>query len=250
MNIPAELLPLFNKNTQETKVKILSLITDFPSETDGVGFVYAFKSDEDNNTKNNFYMKLGRTTRRNPEQRVLEQNGNMFFCQKSSFNKKFERFVHLFFRYAREIRVFNNKNEIEWFHFTTNINVYKYVALIHEFVEDIYEPYKVVDKRVKVSKYVSQTYKFDDIYEPYKVVDKKVNRYVPKVLKSDNSDLININTASLRELATLDGIAYKLAKRIVDYRETYGDFECISDVMRVPYIKEIRFAKMKHQITV
>lgn len=48
--------------------------------------------------------------------------------------------------------------------------------------------------------------------------------------------LIDINTANVDTLSTLPGIGPTLAQRIVDYRETYGDFYYIEDIMNVPGI--------------
>ncbi|RJP54497.1 MAG: ComEA family DNA-binding protein [Anaerolineaceae bacterium] len=49
-------------------------------------------------------------------------------------------------------------------------------------------------------------------------------------------ELIDINTADVDTLITLPGIGPTLAQRIIDYRETYGDFYYIEDIMNVPGI--------------
>ncbi len=49
---------------------------------------------------------------------------------------------------------------------------------------------------------------------------------------------ININTASEWELQALPGIGPSLAKRIIEYRETYGPFEHVSGIMDVTGIGE------------
>lgn len=62
--------------------------------------------------------------------------------------------------------------------------------------------------------------------------------------------LININTATFEELDSLPGIGPTLAQNIIDYRDTYGDFECIEDIMKVSGIGEMVFNDIRHLITV
>ncbi|MCK4486576.1 MAG: helix-hairpin-helix domain-containing protein, partial [Desulfobacterales bacterium] len=44
---------------------------------------------------------------------------------------------------------------------------------------------------------------------------------------------VNINQASVEELAQLKGIGLKYAERIVEYREKHGAFEKAEDIMNV-----------------
>jgi len=62
---------------------------------------------------------------------------------------------------------------------------------------------------------------------------------------------VNINTASKSELMDrLPGIGDSLSDRIIAYRNTYGNFSRIEDIMNVPYIAEGRFAQIKDLICV
>ena len=61
---------------------------------------------------------------------------------------------------------------------------------------------------------------------------------------------VNLNTAGREELMTLDGIGETRAEAIIRYRETYGGFQSIEDVMNVSGIKEGAFEKIKDDITV
>lgn len=61
---------------------------------------------------------------------------------------------------------------------------------------------------------------------------------------------VNINTASLSELDTLPGIGAATARDIIAYREKNGLFKSIQDIMKVPRIKESRFANIKDFITI
>ena len=61
---------------------------------------------------------------------------------------------------------------------------------------------------------------------------------------------INLNTATLEELMTLERIGPKYAQRIIDYRDTYGPFEKIEDIMKVKGIGPKTFDANKDIITV
>jgi competence protein ComEA len=61
---------------------------------------------------------------------------------------------------------------------------------------------------------------------------------------------VNVNTASLAELATLPGIGKTLAQRIIDERERHGPFARVEDVLRVSGIGPVRLEKIRDQVTV
>ncbi len=62
--------------------------------------------------------------------------------------------------------------------------------------------------------------------------------------------LININTATKEELMELPGIGESRAASIIAYREKYGAFGSIEEIMLVSGIKEGAFAKIKAYIMV
>ena len=64
------------------------------------------------------------------------------------------------------------------------------------------------------------------------------------------SGLVNINTATVEQLCTLNGIGESRAKTIIAYREAHGNFTKKEDIMKVTGIKESSYAKIKDQITV
>lgn len=61
---------------------------------------------------------------------------------------------------------------------------------------------------------------------------------------------ININTADLATLMTLDGIGQVYAQRIIDYRTENGPFADIADITNVPGIGTKRFEAIMDKITV
>lgn len=61
---------------------------------------------------------------------------------------------------------------------------------------------------------------------------------------------VNLNRATKEELMTLKGVGQSRAEAIVRYREEFGGFQTIEDIMNVPGIKEGAFEKIKDSITV
>ena len=62
--------------------------------------------------------------------------------------------------------------------------------------------------------------------------------------------LIDINTATLEELDSLPGIGPSLAQAIIDYRDNFGPFFAIEDIMFVDGIGPETFERIKDLITV
>ena len=80
------------------------------------------------------------------------------------------------------------------------------------------------------------------------IVQSEKNESDEKIESS--SSLININTASVVELMSLDGIGESKAKAIIEYRDINGDFENILDIKNVSGIGESIYEKIKDNITV
>ena len=62
--------------------------------------------------------------------------------------------------------------------------------------------------------------------------------------------MVNINTASAEELATLEGIGDVIAQAIVEYRDANGPFKSIEDVKNVKGVGEKKFEGIKDKIAV
>ena len=69
-------------------------------------------------------------------------------------------------------------------------------------------------------------------------------------LWGDDSDKININTASAEELQSLYRVGPKYAERIIEYREQNGPFEKPEDIIKVPGIGPKTFEKNIDRISV
>ena len=67
---------------------------------------------------------------------------------------------------------------------------------------------------------------------------------------ADAGELININTADEAELDKLPGVGPSTAQKIIEYRETEGQFASPEDIMKVKGIGKAKYEKMKDRITV
>jgi len=61
---------------------------------------------------------------------------------------------------------------------------------------------------------------------------------------------VNINTATVDQLASLNGIGEKYAAKIIEYREKHGLFKTPEDIMNVPGIGPKTFEQNKDRIVV
>jgi len=62
--------------------------------------------------------------------------------------------------------------------------------------------------------------------------------------------MVNINTATAAQLQTLSGVGPATAQKIIEYRETTGEYTRIEDIMRVSGIGVKTFEKFKDKITI
>ena len=61
---------------------------------------------------------------------------------------------------------------------------------------------------------------------------------------------VNINTASVKELMTLDGIGHKVAEKIVEYRTANGPFKKAEEIRKVQGIGGGLWEKNRERIVV
>ncbi|MBO5505359.1 MAG: ComEA family DNA-binding protein [Clostridia bacterium] len=112
---------------------------------------------------------------------------------------------------------------------------------------------KIVEKRTEMNG-------FRDIYDLTNVdgISRAVVTYISNLITVDetetreepeNSNLININTASLNELMTIDGLDKGKAKLIIEDREKNGPYKSTRDIVRVNGIGNKTYLKIKDKIT-
>ncbi len=67
-------------------------------------------------------------------------------------------------------------------------------------------------------------------------------------VRGQESERLNINTASAKELAGLQNVGPKYAVRIIEHRQKYGPFKLTEELMDVPGIGLRTFDRIKDQI--
>lgn len=61
---------------------------------------------------------------------------------------------------------------------------------------------------------------------------------------------VNLNQASADQLIALKGIGPKMAERIIAYRQEHGPFKTVDQLVQVKGIGNMKFQKLKDQVTV
>ncbi len=90
-----------------------------------------------------------------------------------------------------------------------------------------------------------------DIEPPRKIVSDSSGVVEEKGSQVDEDTyIININTADIKELDKLPGIGPSTAQKIIEYREKNGTFKTIEDIMKVKGIGNSKYDKIKEKITV
>jgi comEA protein len=67
---------------------------------------------------------------------------------------------------------------------------------------------------------------------------------------AEDATKIDLNKASMEDLLKIKGIGESYAQRIIEYRETKGQFNQIEDIMKVKGIGPKLFESIKDKITV
>lgn len=62
--------------------------------------------------------------------------------------------------------------------------------------------------------------------------------------------VINLNTATIKELETLPGVGPALAKRIVEFRDKRRGFKRVEELLAIPGISEKRWKIIRDKVEV
>jgi competence protein ComEA len=68
--------------------------------------------------------------------------------------------------------------------------------------------------------------------------------------REDQDAIVNVNTAGLEELMSLPGMGEAYARRVIAYREKYGPFEKVEDLLNVRGIGDKTLEKIRRRVTV
>lgn len=85
--------------------------------------------------------------------------------------------------------------------------------------------------------------------DPDSLISDNVNKDNSLNEETNNDSKISINTATLEQLQTLDGIGKSKAEAIMEYRTKNGLFKTIEDIKNVSGIGDAAFEKIKDSIT-
>lgn len=75
------------------------------------------------------------------------------------------------------------------------------------------------------------------------------NNQIIVIPKKNNINKISINTANLYELSVLPGIGKSIALKIINYRNEYGGFTKLEDLMNISGIGNKKYEKIKDFIS-
>ena len=62
--------------------------------------------------------------------------------------------------------------------------------------------------------------------------------------------LLNLNTATVKELEALPGVGPVLAKRIVEFRQKKGGFRRVEELLAIPGISERKWKALREKVEV
>lgn len=79
-------------------------------------------------------------------------------------------------------------------------------------------------------------------------LDVLYNNQIIEIPKVENCNLVSINSGSIAELSALPGIGKSIAAKIIEYRNEYGSFHNLDELMNVSGIGSKKYEKIKQYI--
>ncbi len=70
----------------------------------------------------------------------------------------------------------------------------------------------------------------------------------PSTAAATPAQPVNLNTATLEQLDTLDGVGPTTAQKIIDFRTAHGGFGSVDDLDQIPGIGEKKLAALREQV--
>lgn len=153
----------------------------------------------------------------------------------------------------------NNKEEVETNNSKETIKVHIYGAVKNPGLIELIEGSRINDaieiaggltEEADISK-INLAYILSDGEKIYiaSINDKDIQN-IEENVQNSQTQKININTAGILDLTSLDGIGETLAKSIVEYRNKNGKFLKLEDIKNVSGIGDSKFEKIKDSICV
>ena len=90
--------------------------------------------------------------------------------------------------------------------------------------------------------------KAEKIYDGEKIYIPKVGEILGDSTSLTRGVVVRLNTATVEDLDTLNGVGPAIAQRIVDYRTENGGFKSVEEIKLVPGIGDKMFEKIKNDI--
>lgn len=161
------------------------------------------------------------------------------------------RIVTLFTLVIFNLYYFNNKNEEVYER--VNLNEPIVVQLEGEVIfPGSYYFYQPITLKEVISFAGGFTNDADKNLDLNKIISKNTVININKIKEEiiHENILININKATFSELLQIPNITELRAANIIIYREQYGKFNSIEELLNVKYIGEATFEKVKKYITI
>jgi comEA protein len=95
-----------------------------------------------------------------------------------------------------------------------------------------------------------QKFNVSNVIYPFEFTNETKQVYCPKINSDPINAKININTTSTEDLDSLTGIGEVKAKSIIEFRQKYGNFKTIEELLYVSGITETTFQQICELISI